>query len=274
MADHAAHDQAMTIPPAWPWVVLLLAWSAAYLIALRRAPAGKRWSPWRTVSWHAGLAVAAAALVGPLAHASHTDFRAHMLGHLLLGMLAPILLVLAAPITLLLRALPVHRARGAARLLSATPSRLLAHPVTASVLHVGGLIALYRTDLFALMREHAAVSLLVQAHVLAAGYLFTAAMIGLDPIAHRPSRRFRVAVLVAALAAHATLAKSLYALPPPGVPAEQAEAGGLLMYYGGDVVDLLLIVVFCWQWYRETAPRRPIGAAAPMAIGPAGGGSA
>lgn len=29
----------------------------------------------------------------------------------------------------------------------------------------------------------------------------------------------------------------------------------MLMYYGGDIVDLLLVAVFCRQWYRAMAPR-------------------
>ncbi len=254
-AGHAAGHQAMTQPPTWPWVVLLLALGAGYAIALWRQPAGKSWPPWRAISWHAGLAIAAAAMTGPIADAARADFRAHMLGHLLLGMLAPMLLVQGAPVTLELRALPVARARGAVRVLSSRPLWLLSHPVTASVLNVGGLVAVYLTDLFSLMHEHAAVSLLVQGHVLAAGYLFTAAMIGIDPIAGRPSYRFRMVVVVAALGIHAALAKSLYASPPAGVPIDQAEAASKLMYYGGDIIDLALITILCWQWYRATAPR-------------------
>lgn len=256
-ADHAAGHLAMTQPATWLWVTLLLALGAGYVFALWRQPVAKRWPPWRAISWHAGLAIAAFALIGPIADAAHADFRAHMLGHLLLGMLAPILLVLGSPVTLALRALSVARARQSVRVLSSRPLWLLSHPVTASVLNVGGVVALYRTDLFSLMHEHAAVSVLVHIHVLAAGYLFTAAMIGVDPIAGRPSYRFRMVVLVAALGIHAALAKSLYASPPAGVPIDRAETASKLMYYGGDVIDMALITILCWQWYRATAPRAP-----------------
>jgi hypothetical protein len=57
------------------------------------------------------------------------------------------------------------------------------------------------------------------------------------------------------LAAHGILAKYLYAHPPAGVL--HAEAGAQLMYYGGDVLDLILIVVFCRQWYTATDPNPP-----------------
>lgn len=245
----------MIVPPAWPWVVPLLVLAALYATGRRHQPVSKSWSRWRTVSWYGGLAVAGIALIGPVAGAARESFTAHMLGHLLLGMLAPILLVLGAPITLLLRALPVRRARQAVTVLSSPPLRFLSHPITAVVLNVAGLVLLYRTDLYGQMHEHETLYLLVHAHILAAGYLFTAAMIGIDPIAHRPSYRFRMVVLMLALGAHAVLAKSLYALPPAGVPLDQTETGSRMMYYGGDIVDLLLVVIFCWQWYRATAPR-------------------
>jgi putative membrane protein len=64
----------------------------------------------------------------------------------------------------------------------------------------------------------------------------------------------RAAVVVAFLATHDILAKYVYVHPPTAVPAEQAEAGGQLMYYGGDLLDLILITVFCRQWYTATAP--------------------
>lgn len=69
------------------------------------------WPWYRSLLWGAGLTVGGLAVIGPVAERSDHDFVAHMLGHLLLGMLAPVLLVLAAPITLMLRALPTAHAR-------------------------------------------------------------------------------------------------------------------------------------------------------------------
>lgn len=254
MTGHV-HHQAMASPSPWPWIVLLVVLGLLYAIGIARQPGTKHWKGQRTLLWYAGLCVAGAALIGPLPDAAHGTFVVHMLGHLLLGMLAPILLVLGAPVTLALRALPVERSRQMVRLLGRPPLAVVAHPVPASVLNVGGLVLLYTTDLYRIMHEHALVYILVHVHVLVAGYLFTAAMIGIDPVANRPSYAYRTVVLVLALGAHSILAKSLYAHPPAGVPIDQAQTGSMVMYYGGDAVDLLLIIAFCAQWYQATRPR-------------------
>jgi putative membrane protein len=230
-----------------PLVIAALGYLGAVRLIHRR---GDRWPVRRTMSWCAGLSAVATALTGT----GHGDFAAHMTDHLLLGMAAPLLLVLAAPVTLALRALPVPRARRLARFLKVRPLRILTHPVTAAVLNAGGLWVLYTTGVYPRMGEHAWLHGLVSAHTLAAGYLFTAAVIGVDPAPHRPGPRARALVLVAFLATHDILAKHLYAHPPAGVAAPQAQAGAQLMYYGGDLLDVLLITIFCWQWYTASAP--------------------
>ncbi|GAB7045351.1 cytochrome c oxidase assembly protein [Catenuloplanes indicus] len=248
----------MTSPvPAWCLATVLLGTALLYLlgvVAVRRR--GGWWPAGRAACWAAGHVAAAAALLGPPAHAAHHDFTAQMTGHLLLGMITPLLLVLAAPVTLALRALPVARARTLSHLLASRPVRTLTHPVTAALLNGGGLGALYLTGLHRAMGEHAGVNVAVHAHVVLAGYLFTAAIAGVDPAPHRPGPRVRAAALIAFLAAHAILAKHLYGHPPAGVLPADARAGAQLMYYGGDAVDLALIVVFCRQWYRAADPRR------------------
>jgi putative membrane protein len=228
-------------------VIAALGYLGAARLIHRR---GDRWPVRRTLSWCAGLLAAAIAVSG----GGRSDFTAHMTDHLLLGMAAPVLLVLAAPITLGLRALPVARARRLSRFLKTWPLRFLTYPVTAAVLDAGGLWALYTTGIYSRMTDHAWLHVLVSVHTLVAGYLFTAAVIGVDPAPHRPGPRFRSLVLITFLAAHDILAKFLYAHPPAGVAVAQAQAGAQLMYYGGDLLDLLLITILCRQWYTAAAP--------------------
>lgn len=215
---------------------------------------GRSWPGYRTLAWMAGVTAALAAFVGPLADAAHADFRAHMATHLLAGMLAPLLLVMAAPVTLALRAMDVVPARRLSRVLRSTPA-VVTHPVSAALLSVGTLWLVYRTPLFEVMTGDPFAHLALLVHFLLAGYLFTASIVGADPSPHRASFRMRAVVLIAAVAAHSTLAKMLYAQPPPRVPGGEARDGAMLMYYGGDAIELCLIVLLCAQCYRATRPR-------------------
>lgn len=218
----------------------------------------KKWPFYRIVLWVAGIACAGVSLIGPVAKQAHMNFSAHMSAHLLLGMLAPLLLVLAKPVTVLLRALPVRAARRLSWLLKSRPIRFLCHPITASLLNVGGLWLLYTTPLFQAMHHSTLLYIIVHFHLFVAGYLFTASMIYLDPTPHRHSFVYRSVILILALAAHGILSKTIYAYPPTGILTPHAQSGGMLMYYGGDAIDLILIFILCSQWFQATKPRKAI----------------
>ena len=136
-------------------------------------------------------------------------------------------------------------------LLGTRPLKCLTEPVVAAVLSVGGLWVIYGTPVYALSQFYGWVHLLVHAHLLVTGYLLTTALVGRDPMPHRRSHGHRAVVLVAVLAAHAILATWLYAVPPAGVSVERAEAGAMIMYYGGDALSLVLVVWLCADWYRR-----------------------
>ena len=67
--------------------------------------------------------------------------------------------------------------------------------------------------------------------------------------------KYDVIFLIIALAGHGILAKYVYANPPTGVPIGEAEQGSMLMYYGGDFVDAMIIFILCLQWYKAARPR-------------------
>jgi len=128
--------------------------------------------------------------------------------------------------------------------------------------------ALYLTPLYAATLRHPALHLLMHAHFLLAGYLFSWALIGLDPIPHRASFATRAVVLVLALGAHGTLAKLLYAngasiagLRTTGAGVDDWRLGAQIMWYGGNVVDVALVFVFFLQWYIAGGRRRVGGGA-------------
>ena len=235
-----------------PFIIAFIIYlNAVILVDLRK-------SSWRLtllILWIAGVSCALVAIAGPLAARSHQDFTAHMLSHLLLGMLAPLLMVLARPMTLILRTLNVNQARYLSYFLKSTPIRFMRSPIVASLLNIGGLWVLYTTSLYQTMQHNVLVHIVVHLHVFLAGYLFTGAFIYTDPQPHRTSYHHRSRVLLIALACHGILSKYIYAHPPMGVPSVQAKTGGLLMYYGGDAIDLILITLLCYQWYKCTWPR-------------------
>lgn len=232
-------------------LLLVVALSAsAYAGAALRVRERQGWPGARVLLWSAGMVAILVALTGPLARAADLDFRAHAASHLLLGMAVPLLLVAAAPITLLLRALPVAAARRVTWFLGVRPVRWLTEPVVAAALNLGGLWLLYTTPAYALTHLYPTLHLFVHAHFLLSGYLLTAALVSRDPLPHRRGFGHRAAVLVVTLTGHAILAKSLYAVPPPGVPVDQAESGAMIMYYGGDALSLVLMVWLCALWSR------------------------
>lgn len=212
----------------------------------------KKWPVYRYFTWILGILCIAVSLVGPLAKFSHINFIAHMFSHLLLGMLAPLLITLSFPMTLLLRTLKVQHARLISRILKSDIVGFVSNPIIASLLNIGGLWILYTTNLFNVMHHHILIHIIVHLHIFLAGYLFTISMIYLDPTPHRYSFFYRATCTVVALAGHDILSKYIFIHPPTNVPIEQAQAGGKLMYYGGDLIDLLLIFMICLQWYKST----------------------
>jgi putative membrane protein len=235
-----------------PFFLALVIYIAAFFVTKSKK---KSWPFYRVVLWILGITCALAAVSGPLAARTHLDFTAHMLGHLLLGMLAPLLMVAAFPLTLILRSLNVRLARSLTRILKSRQIRFISHPITASFLNVGGLWVLYTSSLYETMQQNTVLHILVHIHVFLAGYLFTSAIIYMDPQPHRTSYLYRSSILIIATAFHSILSKYIYAHPPIGVPADQAKMGGMLMYYGGDVIDLMLITILCYQWFKDRSPR-------------------
>jgi putative copper resistance protein D len=196
-------------------------------------------------------------------------FSLHMLGHMALSMVVPPLLVFGAPVTLLLRALPVRRdgSRGPREwLLAVMESRyvkVITHPVFAGVMFTGSLVAFYYSSLFGLaLRTHAGHELMM-VHFLLAGYLFTFAVIGVDPAPVRLGYAFRLLLLFITMAFHAFFAVGLMSQETLlqgsyfsslgwGIDAlADQKNGGAIAWGVGDGPTLLLAVVLALQWARS-----------------------
>jgi putative membrane protein len=245
----------------WAAAAIALIVVGLYLVAsVRLRRRGDGWPRWRDACCAAAGAALVIAALMPLPGG---DFTAHMVRHLITGMAAPLLLVLSRPLTLGLRALPPGAARRAVLAVAHSGAAAwLVFPPLAAAADVGGLWLLYRTRLFAVIHDRPGLQALVHVHVLVAGILFSAAVCQLDPVRRRHGLAVRASTLVAACAAHAVLARTLWAAPPPGTRFAPADlhSGAMVMYYGGDLIEVALAAVLALRWYalagRVTYARR------------------
>ncbi|MER7459424.1 cytochrome c oxidase assembly protein [Micromonospora sp. NPDC126480] len=255
---HAGHADGGFPPVAL--VPLVLFWVYLAFALRQREPGRPGWSRRRTASFGLGAALLVAGLLWPA-----RNLPGHMAQHLLLGMLAPLALVLGAPGTLALRSLRPRTGRAAVRLLRHPVVAVLAHPVTGLLLTAGGLWLLYLTPLYRTSLDSPVVHGLVQLHFVLSGYLFAWSIAGPDPGPHRPRVPVRLVVLGVGVGAHAVLAQLLYAGLLVDVPAgpEELRAGATVMYYGGDLAEILLALALLVTWRPErTTPRQGPGPAA------------
>ncbi|CDZ95417.1 Cytochrome c oxidase caa3 assembly factor (Caa3_CtaG) [Pseudomonas saudiphocaensis] len=245
------------------FVLLLLVvtvWFAYLLAALWQMQRQAGWPFWRLASFTCGTALLVAALSPPLMSWGHVDLRGHMAQHLALGMFAPVALMLGKPVSLLLRSVPVSLARGIATLLASSPARVLTHPFTALLLDVGALYLLYMTPLYQLSLSNPGLHLWLHLHFILAGYLFCWAIAGPDPAPHRGTFHTRLAALFLATAAHSILSKLMYGYGYPrdaGHGLAEIEVAAQLMYYGGNLAEMVLALLLFAGWYREAGRRVP-----------------
>ncbi|MEU0556980.1 cytochrome c oxidase assembly protein [Dactylosporangium sp. NPDC006015] len=233
---------------------------------------GVAWPAHRLVVWTAGWVVVVLATSSGLARYAPVLFSAHMAVHMALSMLAPILLVLGAPVSLALRALRPSRETtwpGPREWLTAAlhsrPAALLGQPLVALAVYVGSLYGLYFTGLFELaLRSHAA-HLAMQAHFLAAGYLFFHTLIGVDPGRRPAPFPLRMVLLFAAMALHAifglavqqsttVLAADWYtalARPWGPSPLQDQRLGGGIAWSFGELPSAAVALVLLTQWWRS-----------------------
>jgi putative membrane protein len=239
----------------WSWLpaVPLALVAAAYLARVRRlVRRGDRWPLTRSVSAVAGLGALAVALLPPVS--THADvFAVHVVGHLLLAMLAPLLVALSAPVTLILRTASIRARRRVLAVVRSRAARVLTSPPIVLVLEIGGMYAFYLTPLFGLTHEDEWLSAIVHVHMFSAGWLFSTVVAGRDPLPHRPGMPGVLTMLLLAGAAHGILAKLMYAHELPaaaGTPAA-VRLGAQVMFSGGDLVELATAAAVMTAWYAR-----------------------
>lgn len=257
------------------FLALLIVMVALYIrgvLALSRR--GDRWPVSRTIFFALGISVADFAVNGGLGVYSQVAFSFHMVAHMALATLAPIGIALGAPITLALRTLPIGRfpqergIRGyALALLHSRYAKFFTNPIVAMLVFDGSMFALYFTDLFRWLMSYHFGHVFMELHFFIAGFLFFAAIIGVDPVPNKLPFIARIVVIFAAMSIHAFFSVSLMSsgtlvdggyftsLERPWWPDLLADqrTGAAFGWAFGEIPILLALAATFIQWVRSDA---------------------
>jgi putative copper resistance protein D len=241
------------LDPAAAIVIALTA--GLYAQGVRRLAAkGRRWSPARSAAMAGALVAATLATQSGIA--THEDQRmwVHMVQHVLIAMVVPLLVTLSAPLTLALQTGRPGTRRLLRRALRSRAIRLLTHPLVGWALFGGGMAVLYLTPLLDMAAENGLVHLTIHAHMTAAGVLFLAPLLGVDPLPRRLPHPARLLALLAAVPFHAVVALAMTSATSPVAPsaypllADQRNAAALF-WGSGELFTLIVAAVIVRQWW-------------------------
>ena len=258
----------------WLWLTVSVIAVFVYVRWMLRLHArGDRWSTLRTTSWVLGwLAFFYFTSAGPGVYGK-VLFSWHMVEHMGVAMIAPLLMVPGAPVTLALRALTARKDKtlGPRELILAivhsTYLRVFANPVVAAALFFFSLAVFYYSPLFELAMSTHTGHVLMMAHFLATGYMFTWVLIGIDPGPKKWSPLALLVILFTTISFHAffgviitqstkLLAGDFFGRLDLGWlegPLADQRTGGAIAWGVGEVPTLVLAVVVAWQWMRSDA---------------------
>ena len=232
---------------------------------------GDTWPIHRTILWTLGWIMFVWATSGAPDIWGRVLFSVHMVMHMVIAMVVPLLLVPAAPLTLALRALPSRpdRTWGPREvILQVVHSRamtVLSNPVVAAALFFGSLAAFYWSPLFELALTTHSGHLLMLAHFFITGYMFTWALIGIDPGPPKWSPAMLLLILFATISFHAFFGVALtgtqFVLAPgffeqinlpwgPQLLADQERAGEIAWGFG-EAPTLILAILVARQWFSR-----------------------
>ncbi|WP_067836481.1 cytochrome c oxidase assembly protein [Nocardia lijiangensis] len=251
-----------------------------YLLGVRRLRArGDSWPVGRTIAWLSGCVLLLLATSSGIGRYSPAVFSVHMGQHMALSMLAPILLALGGAVTLSLRALPPAGRTGAPGprewILAAVHnpvSRVLTHPIVASVIFVGGFYALYMGGIYDTFVDSHAAHLMMNIHFLLSGYLFYWVVIGIDPKPRQVEPLTKLGMVFGSLPFHAFFGVALMSMTTvmggwffrsldlgwnSDLLGDQ-RTGGSLAWASGEVPLVVVMLALLIQWSRsdERAAKR------------------
>jgi cytochrome c oxidase assembly factor CtaG len=263
--------------PAAAVALAVPAW--AYAVGVRRlAIRGHRWPPLRSAAFAGAVAVALAATQSGIGRYEGERFSVHMTQHVLLGLVVPVLVVLAAPVTLVLQSAGPGTRAGVRRALHGPVGRVLGHPLLGWTLFGGGLVVLYLTPALDVAQSSDLAHAAMHTHVVLAGVLFLAPLIGADALPHRPPHAARLLAVLVAVPFHAVVAIALLSATSPVAPdaypsLDDQRTAAAIFWGAGELLSLAVATVAARHWWvseRRAAARDDRRAVRSLSSRPAG----
>jgi cytochrome c oxidase assembly factor CtaG len=226
----------------------------------------------RTVCWVLGIATLLLALDSGIERYDTTLFWVHMVQHLLLILVAPVLLLLAGPVTLLLRAsTPEARRRWILPVLHSRIVRAISFPVVAWVVFAVVMWASHFSPLFEAALENEWVHRFEHVLFLGSALLFWWPAVGVDPSPWRLRPAAKVLYVGLQMPQNTFLALAITTASAPlyahyattgrtwgPTPLEDQQLAGGIMWLGGDLFFLSVVILLVWAWMRDDE-RRTLG---------------
>ena len=245
-----------------------------YVTGVRRLAArGRRWSPWRTVSFLGATVTVVVAVQSGLASYDDSVFTMHAVQHLLLMNVAPILFALSAPVTLALQASGRRNQQRILRVLHLGAVEAVTHPVVVVVFGAMTMLVYFITPFYALSLRHPLLHDGTHLHFLVVGCLFWWLVIGLDPSRWRLSYPAKLGFLATGIPVGVIIGLTLtgaHTSIDPGVHSlADTHAGGALLWVVNELFTLAALAIVGVQWMRAEeragarADRRPVVATSP-----------
>lgn len=250
-------------------IALVVVGLAAVLYLAGARVAGRdgagRWSTGRTVSFFAGLVICVLATNASIAVYDMALFTAHMIGHLMLVMLAPVLLCVGRPMELLLRATGEPWRGRLARLIRGRVVSLLFSPPVALASYATVIVASHLTGAMdEIMRRPWAGQLEHLVYVMV-GFQFFTLLVGDDSIRWQLTTPARWMLLAISMAVDTftgvvlmMTARPIAMVAVPGLQVNQlsdTHSGGAIMWVGGDGLMASVMIALTIAFLRRPAMR-------------------
>jgi putative membrane protein len=268
-----------TVLTAWTFApvadLLMLAATVGYLrLAARRGdPAGGgHWPPVRTACWLFAMLTLVISVDGPVAVYAEVLFWVHMVQHLLLIMIAPMLLIWAQPLRLVHTAGRARVRDWLQRTQRARAVRWLSAPLFGLALYTVVVVLTHLTGFQQVSATHGWVRSLELALYLVSGWLLFASLIGAEMVPWTLPYLLRFVVLAVGMGVDTLTGVVLMLSSWPLVPVyglvhqgwgpsllRDQELAGAIMWFGGDLLMMLLIIVVAVQWGRAGPDRQGLG---------------